>query len=406
MSGLRVTIVDDTPYLAWEGHTYAANATFHRFAAALLDVRDADGAAVVASITLAAPVRPAWAAPGTLPVDARFRVIATTPFDGIAGYLRHGPRLVTRNAPRLRRAIRGADVVLLRLPSSNGLLAATIALGLGVPRVGYVVGSVGDVVAGQARPGPAGLAARLAAAGYDGATRLATLGAPRIVVGPDPSGGGILSSLVAPEEIRDRSRERWPAGDGTLRLVYAGRLAAGKGLETLLDAVAELGATTGGPAPRLDLVGEGPIRAALAERAAALGIGDRVTFVGHIAGRGPYLTVLGLADVFVSASPAEGFPKVVLDAMAVGVPVVAVPAGGLAGLSDPDVTPAGPPILPVPAADPAALAACLTALSRDPVRAHRLRAAALAFVREHTRSAEASRLAAVLRRAAAGALPD
>ncbi len=80
---------------------------------------------------------------------------------------------------------------------------------------------------------------------YDGTTRLAATGAPVIVVGADPSGGGILSSLVVPDEIRDRRGEPWPAAAGALRLVYAGRLADGKGLDALLEAVAILAGGSG-----------------------------------------------------------------------------------------------------------------------------------------------------------------
>ena len=250
MSGLRVVIVDDAPYVTWEGRTHAANATFHRFAAALLDVHDADGERAIASVVLAAPVRPAASAPATLPVDARIRVLATEPFDGIAGYLRRAPLLVARNAPRLRRAVAGADVVLLRLPASNGLLAALVAAARGVPRVGYVVGSVREVVAGQARGGVAGLGARIAASGYDAATRLAALGAPVVVAGADLARGGVVSSLVEPDEIRSRHGDPWPAVAGSLRLVYAGRLAEGKGLDVLLDAVVNPGdsrRSAGGP---------------------------------------------------------------------------------------------------------------------------------------------------------------
>ncbi|HYO41649.1 MAG TPA: glycosyltransferase [Candidatus Limnocylindrales bacterium] len=399
MRGLRVVIVDDAPYVSWQGRVHAVNATFHRFAAALLDVREADGAPAVERVVLAAPVRPAVTAPPTLPVDARVRVVATEPFDGIAGYLRHAPRMTATNLPRLRAAVAGADVALLRLPASNGLLAAFVSAARGIPRVAYVVGSVRDVVAGQERHGAGGLAARAAGAWYDAATRIAGIRATRIVVGADPAAGGIVSSLVLPSEIRDRQGEPWPAGPGVLRLVYAGRLAPGKGLEDLLAAVA-LQAAGDGPEIRLDLVGDGPEAAALASRAAALGIGHRVRFLGHVAEREPYLRLLAAADLFVTASPAEGFPKAVLDAMAAGLPVIAVPAGRLADLAADGATAHGAAILPVRAGDPRSLADAVGRLAADPGWAMRLRAAGTAFASSHTLPAEAARLAAALRGAA------
>ena len=405
ISGLRVVVLDDAPYVWWDGRAHAVNATFHRFLAALLDAAEREGSPV--SLVLVAPVRPAAAAPASLAVDPRIAMVATVPFDGIAGYVRRAPVLVARNAPRLRAALRGADVILLRLPASNGPLAALAAVARGVPRVAYVVGSVRDVVAGQERRGAAGPAARAVAAAYDGATRLAAAGAPVIVAGADPAGAGIMSSLVAPDEIRGRGDEPWPAAAGVLRVVYAGRLADGKGLDTLLEAVAILAGVTGGPGDAdaaagvtLDLVGDGPAAPALRDRAAALGIADRVRFVGYLAERGPYLAALAFADLFVSPSPAEGFPKAVLDAMAAGTPVAAVPAGRLRELADPDITEAGAPILPLPDGGAAALASAIRALVADPAVARRLRVAGTAFVADHTAPAEAARLLSRLRAAA------
>lgn len=409
MSGIRVAILDDAPYLSWDGRVHAANATFHRFAAALLDARDETGDTVVARLVMAVPVRPATAPPATLPVDPRIRIVPTEPFDGIAGYLRRAPILAVRNAPRLRRALGGTDVVLLRLPASNGLLGAMLAVALGIPRVAFVVGSVTDVAAGQQRQGALGLAARLVGAAYDAATRLAGAGAVTVVVGANPARGGILSSLVLPGEIRDRGDASWPAAPPTLRLAYAGRLAGGKGLENLLAAVAMLVSPAAGDRPaepvagidvRLDLVGDGPETASLASRAAALGIADRVGFVGYVADREPYMRALEAADLFVSASPAEGFPKAVLDAMAAGIPVIAVPAGQLAGLAAERATPRGAAILPVAAGDAAALARSVRTLVDNPAQALRLRAAGTAFANAHTMPAEADRLAAILRREA------
>ena len=403
MSGIRVAILDDAPYVSWNGQVHAVNATFHRFAAALLDVRDASGEPIVERVVLTAPVRPALVAPETLPVDRRIRVVPTEPFDGIAGYLRRAPVMVAGNAPRLRRAFRDCDVVLLRLPASNGLLGAVLAVALGRPRIAFVVGSVRDVVAGQGRNGLPGLAARLVGAGYDAMARLAATGAETIVVGADPAGDGILSSLVLPAELRDRRGAPWPHRAPSLRLVYAGRLAEGKGLDDLLAAVEMLavseapGASAG---VTLDLVGDGPARATLESRAAALGIADRVRFAGYLAEREPYLRAIAAADAFVSPSRAEGFPKAVLDAMAVGVPVVAVPAGRLADIAAARATPDGAAILPVRASDPAAIAAAIRSLAGDPPEARRLRAAGAAFAAAHTMPAEAARLAEVLRRQA------
>jgi hypothetical protein len=400
--GLRVAILDDAPYVAWDGRHHAVNATFHRFAAALLDVRDADGRARVERVVLAAPVRPAAVEPQTLPVDPRVRVQPTEPFDGIAGYLRRAPLLVLRNLPRLRAAFAGSDVVLLRVPASNGPAAAVLAVAMGRPRVTYVVGSVADVAAGQGRAGVAFLGARGIGLAYDAASWLAGVGASRVDVGRLDPAGGIVSSLVLPGELRAVPDSMDLATGRPLRLVYAGRLAPGKGVETLLATVALVvrEAAPGTEGVELDLVGDGPARQDLEWEAARLGIASRVTFAGHVADRASYLDRLARADIFVSASPAEGFPKSVLDAMAVSLPVVAVPAGNLAALADEGATPEGPAIAAIPAGDPGGIADRIRLLQSDPGEVRRLRAAGLAFARAHTMPAEAERLVEVLERAA------
>ena len=84
-------------------------------------------------------------------------------------------------------------------------------------------------------------------------------------------------------------------------------------------------------------MGDGPDRVRLTELAATSGAGDRVRWAGHVADRATYLDRLAEADAFVFPSPAEGFPKVVLDAFAVGLPVLATTAGTLDELAEADL---------------------------------------------------------------------
>src|SRR3989442_6187752 len=115
-------------------------------------------------------------------------------------------------------------------------------------------------------------------------------------------------------------------------LLYVGRIAPIKGLETLLDAV---GCLRGAGTPaRLAVIGgeadepAGGHEADVRRRAAALGLGDAVTFVGSQPQerlRDWYVA----ADVTVSPSYYESFGMVALEAMACGSPVVASRVGGL-----------------------------------------------------------------------------
>jgi glycosyltransferase involved in cell wall biosynthesis len=137
-------------------------------------------------------------------------------------------------------------------------------------------------------------------------------------------------------------------------LVAIGRLADKKGIDVLLDALAKV------PKARLEVVGDGPDRAALEARTTALGLDDRVTFLGRQP-RDGVLDALRRATAVVIPSKIgaggdmEGTPVVLCEAMAAGVPVVASALGGLEEcLVD------GETGLLVPPGDTEALAAALT----------------------------------------------
>ena len=378
--GIRVVVIDDNPHIRWEGRVHPVNATFHRFLAGVLDVPGAP----VASIVHCVPLREAAGAPATLPLDPRLEVVGTAPFNGIAGYLRNAPSLLRRNAAILGPVIASADLVWIKLPASNALLAGWLARRAGVPRFGYVAGSALAVARGRRL----GLPAQAVGVAYDLAGRLAA-GRHRIVVGRGlVGGGGIVTSLVEPDEIRDASGAPWPAIPWRLRLAWAGRLANGKGLEVLLDSLALLAAREE-PGHRIELVilGDGPARATLEARAVSLGINERIHWLGYIADRAVYLDALASCDLFVFPSPAEGFPKVILDAMAVGLPVVAVPAGELGAL-------ARAAIIQATESEGEQAAADIRRLTARPARALDLRAAGVDFAAAHTGSAETVRLVA------------
>jgi glycosyltransferase involved in cell wall biosynthesis len=375
--GIRLVIVDDNPHLAWDGRVHPANATFQRFAAALLDLPGTP----VASITSCVPARDAASLPASPPLDPRIRVVGTAPFDGIEGYLRHLPAMLAANRPILRRAIGAADLVWLKVPASNAGLAALIARRAGTPVCTWVAGSAADVAAARYQ-GLARVGGRVVGSGYDLIGRLAGVGGHRIVVGAGAvAGDGVVASLVEPEEVRGGEVGAWPPSSAPARLAWAGRLVEGKGLEALVAMASD------DPTLALDLIGDGPARGDLVALAASSGAAGRVTLAGQIADRARYLERLGAADAFVFPSPAEGFPKVVLDALAVGLPVLATHAGAVTELVDHDL------VEPIERPEPDAIAAAWRhILASDPARIADRRRRGLAFAASHTRSAEAARL--------------
>jgi len=140
-----------------------------------------------------------------------------------------------------------------------------------------------------------------------------------------------------------------------------GCLAPRKDYGTLLDALAEL-KRRGVPFNTM-LVGDGPDRAMLEARAAALGVADAVQFLGE---RPDVERLLPGFDVFVLSSREEGIPNALLEAMAAGRPAVVTDVGG-----NREVLRDGDTGWIVPAQSPAALADALAAVLGDPAEARR-----------------------------------
>ncbi len=117
-----------------------------------------------------------------------------------------------------------------------------------------------------------------------------------------------------------------------VRLLYVGGLRPGKGLEVMLEALRRL--RQQGRDVTLDLVGDGPLRQSLHDQAEALGISPWVFFRGFMV-MGPALNeCYKAADIFLLPSVSEGSPRVVLEAMAHSLPVVATPVGNIPELLD------------------------------------------------------------------------
>jgi len=159
-------------------------------------------------------------------------------------------------------------------------------------------------------------------------------------------------------------RVRGPRADGVLRLVTVGRLVEKKGIEFALEAMALLGRR--GIAPRYDVVGEGPLAEPLRARAAALGLADRVRFLGGLP-HDRLIQLLGEEDLFVAANvtAADGDQdapvNVLKEAMATGMPVVATRHGGI-----PELVEDGASGFLVPERDPAALADAIARVHTAP----------------------------------------
>ena len=119
--------------------------------------------------------------------------------------------------------------------------------------------------------------------------------------------------------------------DGAIRLVQASRLVPKKGLATSLEAFAKLAEDF--PGMTFTIAGSGPLETELRERAKKLGISSRVKFAGFL-DQEPLRELLKASHVFLHPSETvggdvEGVPNGLLEAMALGLPVVATRHGGI-----------------------------------------------------------------------------
>ncbi|MEO0913564.1 MAG: glycosyltransferase family 4 protein, partial [Pseudomonadota bacterium] len=175
----------------------------------------------------------------------------------------------------------------------------------------------------------------------------------------DPNALGLRNSC--PARYAEARR-----GEGPLRALFIGRLAAVKGVPVLLEALRDV------PEVALTLIGDGPERAALEAEAGPLG--DRVTFLGYRS-QAEVAEALAEVDLLVLPSFAEGVPVVLMEAMAAGLPVISSRVAGI-----PELVEDGVSGLLLPPGDAAALAEALRALAADPARRAAMGAAGCARV--------------------------
>ena len=173
------------------------------------------------------------------------------------------------------------------------------------------------------------------------------------------------------------------------RIVTVGRLAAEKGQLILLQAVAALRAQ--GIEVELTLVGDGPLRDWIEEEISRLGLKDQVLLTGEVSAE-EVNAHLRTADIFCLPSFSEGLPVAIMEAMAIGVPVVSTLIAGI-----PELAIDGKTALTVPAGNVEALTTALTRMITDDIfRGGAIRAAHEEVVQRHDRERNADQLASIL----------
>jgi len=170
---------------------------------------------------------------------------------------------------------------------------------------------------------------------------------------------GVDGEYFSPSNAADR------IANGPFRFLFAGRFRSEKNLDSLLTGLRSLSTRTTRPFV-LDLAGDGPQREELARQAARLGLSERLKWYGWV-NKETLRKLYRQADALVHPSFVEGMSNTILEAMACGLPVIASDIGGNNALVQDGQT----GIL-FNLAEPAALAAAMAKLAREPELGRRM----------------------------------
>ncbi|HVV86798.1 MAG TPA: glycosyltransferase [Kofleriaceae bacterium] len=361
---MKVVVTAEYHYLATDDGVMVDGKCDYAYWAQLLDVFDEVG--------VFSRLVPGEPSPSARPVEGPgVRLLAAPDFVATRGLFRAAPGL----ARAAWRAAGEGDAFLLHAP---GVMASALRPAIAVRRKPYAVEVVGDPSRSLDGAGRA-LTALRGLAGRDLASMVAGAAATRYVTRRHlqeryPPRAGTPSFVVSDAFIPDEIFHRAPAtirDEPVLALGFVGALHRPyKALDVLLDALAR----TTRP-HTLDVVGDGALRPSLEEQAARLGLGPRVRFLGALPSGAPVYDFLRGRSALVQPSRTEGLPRSLLEGMALGLPCLATPVGGLPELLGADEL--------VPVDDAGALARAIDALGADAPRRRRLALANRDLAREY-----------------------
>lgn len=196
-------------------------------------------------------------------------------------------------------------------------------------------------------------------------------GLREVAVVPNP----LPSSMPAPKLTNDSALPTYPqASDSSIKHIVAmGRLVAIKQFDVLIDVFGQLASRH--PQWCLTIWGDGPLRTSLQQQVEKNGLKGRIVLAGRTSD--PW-QALSRADIFVMTSRVEGFPNVLMEAMALGLPCVALdcPSGPA------ELTRNGKDARLLPLQQPDALVDALSDLMLDESARHMLGRQAAASVRQ------------------------
>jgi glycosyltransferase involved in cell wall biosynthesis len=366
---LRLVVYTDYMYHGEDGRIFAERA-FAMFLARL--------AGQIEAMTVVGRLDPR-------PSRARYELppeVAFVPLPFYEALSRPLPALVAmgRSLGALWRSLDHADGVWLLGPHP---LAVAFALLAFVRRRRVFLGVRQDTPSYIRSRHPGRLDLKLVSLLLEGSYRALARLCPTVVVGPDLArryAGArrlleITVSLIGDDDLVTDAELATRDYDGELTMLSVGRIDEEKNPLMLADVLA--GLEDGQPGRwRLLVCGEGSLEGALAARLAERGVEGRAELAGYV----PFSELRDhyrRAHILISTSWTEGFPQVLVEAFAAGLPAVCTDVGGIARA-------AGDAVALVPAGDAGAAVGAVRALTADPVERGRVVEAARAFASRHT----------------------
>lgn len=208
--------------------------------------------------------------------------------------------------------------------------------------------------------------------------------------GLTPGSAHVIANPVDVEQLRRQARLFEPARDGRTTVVCVGRMSEEKGHRDLVEALRLSEARWPNEVSplRVWMIGDGPLKGDLQARAGQLSK-HQCEFLGAVANPASYIAA---ADSLVLPSHFEGMPNVVLEAFALGTPVIATRAGGTIELED-----SQPTILWAEPRDPASLCEAILSYVADPDSGRQRAAAAEQLITQnHDATKTTSRIESLL----------
>jgi glycosyltransferase involved in cell wall biosynthesis len=158
-----------------------------------------------------------------------------------------------------------------------------------------------------------------------------------IQAGWQPEDVVVLPLMVEVDRYQCSTRQdgEIPGADGRFRVLFLSRLDRDKGVWEMMEAISWLRRTQPDAPFRFVVAGDGPQFEPMTAYARSGDLDDVVQFLGYVRGEDKYV-VYRDAELFVLPSFHEGFPTVVIEALAAGLPIVYTPVGALAEVLGPE----------------------------------------------------------------------